>query len=218
MADKTLREIINSLNPNTLADALRTLKFGNFLLQHCRRALRSVVPVLATGRIALPEWCKANTVVSAYARSTSAAGTLGALTVVAGAPADGQIAVGANGDILVAAASAYTAVDVIYEPEPGEVVELDLPVAANVINIPAVYQPVAVLLEANVTAGTATGDKTVLAPAAGAPAAGNARLDVAKDTVQFAAADGATRAIIKFIQGHATDLLAPMVAKTDILG
>jgi len=218
MADKTLREIINSLNPNTLADALRTIKFGNFLLQHCRRALRSVVPVPATGRIALPDWCKANTVVSAYARSTSAAGTLGALAVVTGAPADGQIAVGANGDILVAAASAYTAVDVIYEPEPGEVVELDLPVAANVIDIPAVYQPVAVLLEANITAGTATGAKTVLAPAAGAPNAGNARLDVAKDTVQFAVADGATRATIKFIQGHATDLLAPMVAKTDILG
>ncbi len=217
MADKTLREIINSLNPNTLADALRALKFGNFLLQHCRRALRSVVP-LGTGRIALPDWCKANTVVSAYARSTSAAGTLGALAVVTGAPADGQIAVGANGDILVAAASAYTAVDVIYEPEPGEVVELDLPVAANVIDIPAVYQPVAVLLEANITAGTSTGAKTVLVPAAGAPNAGNARLDVAKDTVQFAVADGATRATIKFIQGHAMDLLAPMVAKTDILG
>lgn len=216
MSDKTLREVLNSANPNTLADALRKLPIGTFILQHCRRALRAIAP--SAGRVALPDWCKASRVVSAYARTTSAAGTLGALTVVTGAPADGEVAVGANGDILVNSVSAYTSVDVIYEPEIGEVVELDLPVAADVINVPAVHQPVLTLLEATITAGTATGAKTVLVPAAGAPAAGNARLDVAKDTVQFAVADGATRATIKFTKGASVEALGQMVASTAILG
>ncbi len=58
---------------------------------------------------------------------------------------------------------------------------------------------VLVLMEAQALTGTSPGQKIVLAPAAGAPTAGNARLNVAKTTVQFAVADAVTSARIKFL-------------------
>ncbi len=54
--------------------------------------------------------------------------------------------------------------------------------------------------------GTSVGKKIILAPGAGAPAAGQARLNIAKTTVTFAVADAVTRARVKILLATQFDL------------
>jgi hypothetical protein len=64
-------------------------------------------------------------------------------------------------------------------------------------------------MEAEVLTGIAAGKKIILAPGAGAPAAGQARLNLAKSTVTFAAADvvaGTARVKLALVELDARDL------------
>lgn len=204
----SLKESFDRANANTLSAAFQKVKLGQTLRQDVRVSRRKVNPValgvsaycLATLHVVvLPDDAKASSVLRAYARAGTA-GTGEMATVARHAtPASGQIAVTPSGDIAVLAADAITDLDFEYLAARYDVIELVLPVAANVLTIPATYTARGVMDASQIEAlaGTAVGEKIILTPGAGAPAAGQARLDVAKATVTFAAADAVTSARVR---------------------
>lgn len=210
------------VNPNDLPDALRQVALGSLLqgqvTQVRRKADLSAAQSynLATlGILTLPDNGKASVIHSAWARAGGVA--LGPLTVAAlnATPTTTQIAVTPSGDIACLLSDAYTSVDIIFSPERGDSNAVDkngdvnnasapgnvFPVASNVLTLPAamVTRGVVLLTECEVLAGTVTGKKIILAPGAGAPATGQCRLNLAKSTVTFAAADAVTRARVKLV-------------------
>lgn len=201
----TMLEWTNMVDPNQLPDIFRILRIGSALLKGHKRILRAQVPD-ASGVIALPNEAKALLCINGWARSTSAAGTLGNLAAVAygATPADSQIGVDAKGDIITRAASAYTSVDVTYWVQDGEVVTVDIPVISNVATIPVGYTPLVQLCSVVATTGL-TGMKTVLAPGAGVPAATQVRPNLALTTLTFAAADAVTMCTATFIMGNTVE-------------
>ena len=217
------KEAFDRANPNTIADLWRKVAAGKLLRGQIPQVLRRKTPalsprILATlHKFALPDDCKATGVTRAYARATAAAGTLGELAVQApnATPADGQIAVAPNGDIVVLAASAYLQVDVEFTPARGDLVTLvDQDVVANVATIPAALtaRGVIYLVASNATVGGATGEKIIVAP--GAPGAGQSALNVAKTTVSFNVADAVTRCTLTLLVAAADDL-DTMLESTD---
>lgn len=209
----SLKSELDKASPQFLADACRILKIGS-VVRAARTTLRNKVPAASTVQLAtlqslvMADDAKASTIARAYARTGT--GTAGELTTVAYGvtPAAGQIAVAPNGDIVTLAADAWTNLDVVYHPEKYDIAELILPVTANVLTLPAaVTTPgVVMLLETEALVGTVLGLKIVLIPGAGAPATGQARLNIAKTTVTFAGADAVTNARVKIAISSATDV------------
>lgn len=211
-----LKDTLNRCNLNTLASALQKIAFGQTLRQDVKITKRKVNPnALGTNAynlatlqvIVLPDDAKAAVLLRAFAR-TGTAGT-GEMTVAArhATPTTGQIAVTPSGDIALLAADAITDVDVEYLAARYDVVELTLPVATNVLAIPAAFTDRGVLEVAEVEAldGGATGAKIILTPG-GSATAGKAALNVAKTQVNFAAADAVTRARVKLLVAALADL------------
>lgn len=226
----SMKSEIDKANANTLVTLLAKMRFGSFLRAMKTQLLKKVPTVGAAGGyqlatvdvIAVAEDAKAATILRAYARTTSAAGALGELAVQAygTTPADGQIAVAPNGDIVTLAASAYTSVDVVYEPYPHDVMEFTLDVVTGVVTIPApaLARGVLGLLEAEVTVGTVTGKKIILVPLAGGgaglPATTKAQLTSALTTVSFNnATDAPTKARIKLAVGLDVNVDAQLTAE-----
>ncbi len=219
------RQSANRANTNTLSAQLRSLFFGNLLLGQVVQTKRKLNPSsLGVGSytlgtlhaLQLPDHSRAAVIHRATVR---AGGVAGELTPVAygTTPTTGQIAVAPNGDIVVLAADAITDLDVVYSPERADVIGivdsdspgLYFPVVSNVLTLPttgAFARGVSLLLEAEAMSGTSTGKKIVLAPGAGAPSAGQCRLNVAKSTITFAVADAVTRARVKIAIGTQHDL------------
>lgn len=202
--DSSFRSALDRTNPNTLSNGLQAIALGSLLqgqMPQCRRQVNAVGAGNAGYNLAtllaipLPASGKAAAISRATVR---AGGVTGELTPVAygTTPATGQIAVGPNGDIVTLAADAITDLDVTYLAERADVIETVFPVVANVISLPAaiVAQGVVLLAEVEALAGTSVGKKIVLIPGAGAPSAGQARLNLAKSTITFATADAVTRA------------------------
>lgn len=207
----TTKDSINGANPNTLPDLMRSARLGDVLRAQTVQVRRKQNPDtagvspydLATlDVIQLPDDGKATDILRAYARAGTAAA--GGLTRVAPnvTPMTTEIAVTPAGNIALLAADAYTDVDIEYYGARGESFSIDVSaVVANVLTIPATLatRGVVLLMEAEALTGTATGKKIVLAPGAGAPAAGQARLNLAKSTVTFAAADAVATARVKLL-------------------
>lgn len=204
------RKSLNRANANTLSSQLSALKFGNVLLGQTNQQMRKLNPsVLGTSGYTLatlhalrcPDNARAAAVIRATVRAGGVTGEL-APQAFGATPATGQIAVAPNGDIVVLAADAITDLDVVYASERGDVLETFLPVVANVATLPVGgpwARGVILLLEAEAVTATAAGPKIVLVPGAGAPAAGQTRLNLAKTTVTFAGADAVTRCRVKAI-------------------
>lgn len=213
-----MKDALTRCNPNTLADMLRKLDLGALLRSQFNQVFRMKTPAADVGQLAtlasfglVSRGMCAAEVTRSYARATTAAGTLGELAIQApsATPADGQIAVAPNGDIVALLASAYTNVDVEFVPARGEVVTLsDQVVTANVYAIPTEYtaRGVVYLMSAQgITALGVTTDKIIVAP--GAPAATQAALAVAKTSVNFNAADAvATCNVTLLVVPDAADL------------
>lgn len=212
------RDDLNRANLNTLADQAKALKLGNVLLGQLPQSKRKLNPsalgvgsyTLATlHALQLPDYSHAATVLRATVRAGGVTGEL-APQAYGATPGTGQIAVAPNGDIVVLAADAITDLDVTYVPERGDVLSPVFPVVSNVLTLPTgapwFARGVVLLLEAEALTGTSTGKKIVLIPGAGAPAAGQARLNLAKTTITFAVADAVTRARVKLLIGQADDL------------
>lgn len=223
-ANNTNLDSLNRGNPNSIGDLAQAVKLGSVLAGNVPQQLYGVdfdaeganPGNLATvDALALPDGQKAAVILRAYARTgTAGAGPL-AIAAADATPLTGEIAVAPNGNIVTLAADALTDVDVIYEPHRGDVIESVFPAAADVITLPASVtgRKVVAALEVEAVEGTATGNKIVLTPGAGAPAAGQTRLNVAKTTVTFAAADAVTRARVKLLVApRASEQLAAVLA------
>lgn len=226
-------------NPNDISDLLHSIAIGSVLqgqLPQSRRKadLSAAQPYnLATlGVLTLPDNGKASVIHAAYARAGGVA--LGPLAIVGAGvtPATTQIAITPTGDIACLLSDAYTSVDVIFTPERGDSNAVDKngepfatagnvwPVVANVLTLPAalVARGVVYLVEVEALVGTSTGKKIVLVPGAGAPAAGQARLNLAKSTITFAGADAVTRARVKLLLcAGANDLNTVLNASATII-
>jgi hypothetical protein len=217
----TVKAALDRANPNTLPDLFRQLGLGQIMRGQIPQVLRRQAPVDDAGvdgsleAIILPDDCRAAVIHRAYARAGMVTGEL-APVAYGTTPMTGEIAVAPNGNIVVLEADAITDLDVVFTPERCDVVTLDLPVVpgTGVCALPpAVTTPgVVYLIDANATAGTATGRMEILVPAAGAPGAGNARLDVAKENVQFAVADAVERATVRLAVVSAIDFSALLEA------
>jgi len=142
--------------------------------------------------------------------STGSTGAYTAKTPWGTTPTTGTVGIFPTGDIGFLGTDAVNDVDLDYDVMKCDATELQLngvagtgavalPAAVTGPASPGTGASVGVLLlmEAEIVVGTSVGKKTVLVPAAGAPAAGNARLDVAKRVVQFAVADGVAQARVK---------------------
>lgn len=227
----SLKDVLDRANPNTLADACRTLKLGQTLQQDVKQTImgldihaEGVSPYDAAtlDTIRLPDDCKACEILRAWSR-VGGAGT-GAQTVDApdATPAvAGHIAVLPTGNIGVLTADACTALDIEFIPRRGDMLEVTLPVVANVLTLPAALTANGVwnLCEAEataITAGGLIGDHIVDAPGAGPPAAGHAMLNLAKTTVTFPAADLVVEARVKCLCGPATNLNTELQADSDL--
>lgn len=227
---------LDRANPNDLADLLRSIAIGSVLLGQVNQAYRlqnfSVAEAssLATlGIVKLPDNAKAAVIHSAYARAGGT--TLGPLTIVGAGvtPTTTQIAITPSGDLACLLSDAYTSVDVIFTPERGDSNAIDkngepnanngnvFPVVSNVLTLPSALtaRGVVLLTEASGLTATATGRKIVLAPGAGAPSAGQCRLNLAKTTITFASADAVTRARVKLLMCAAQDLAVQLTKTAD---
>ena len=221
---KSNQASLNRASPNHIADLLRTCRLGDLLATHCNQQLRHKDPAADANQLAtlesvgLPLHMRACSIQRAFARATSASGTLGELAVQAAnaTPAEGQIAVAPNGDIVVLAASAYTELDVTYVPIDGEVVELPaLPAPSGVLTIPATYtaRGVIALLYAEATAGTNKGQKIILAPATTNTATTKAALSVSGALVYFnSGTDAVTEAKVTLLVAPVVGLQAALLA------
>lgn len=215
MANETIREALNRANDNSLAGLAQAVALGDLLTQHVPRIVRANVPDVAAltsqaglseDRIVLPNACKAGRIRRGWARSTSAAGTLGEMTVTAlgSDPGAGEIAVAPNGDIVTRAVDAYTSVDVDYMPAAGKVITLEGLVVVpgtGVCTLSAEVQamnPVA-LLAAESTAGGLVQEMTVGFRAAVAPATTFAILNLIGTIVYFAIADAVTECTLTLL-------------------
>lgn len=230
----SLRAVLDQDSSNqALPDNLRLLGIGS-ILRALPTTLRAKTP-LGTGlnpyvaaaaqSLALPDDAKANIITRAYARAGT--GTLGELTVDAYGgltAAAGHIAVSPNGDILVAAADAWTSFDVIYTPEKAKCIEITIPVVpgTGVGLLPQtnldVKRGVVLLAEAESLTGTLIAKMHVIREAAGAPATTLARLDLAKLNVQFAVADAVTSARVKLLVVADVDVDALLEAASNSIG
>lgn len=214
---ETIKQSLDRADPNTLADALRKLGFGAFL-----RAMPAVLRKAAAGAVntyasatALPctqqaQGAPAVAILSAFARA--GAGTPGPLTndgLTSTAPAAGHIAISPNGQIVTAAADAWTNLDVNYVPDFGDVVEFtgDVVPGTGVMALPSnlTSRGVVTLLESEALSGTVTGKKVIIEPAAAAVAATKSALDTDKLSVWFAIADAVSRARVKVLVSSVID-------------
>jgi hypothetical protein len=190
--------------------------------------------------IQLPDDAKAMSIdpgaaAPAYVRTQDASASTGAAGVYtyktpAGTTATtGTVGISPAGNITFLATDAPNDVDLEYNVFVGDMVELTLNAVAGtgVCALPASVvgagpgmgagPGVLFMSEAEILVGTAVGKKIVLVPAAGAPAAGNARLDVAKLNVQFAVADGATSVRVKLMTCSKIDVNALLEAASPVL-
>lgn len=220
----SLREIASQITLNVLSDLFNIIDLGQFL-RGSHTFKPRCLPVLAPGEHAatlqrVPKSSNSPALAVDYIYARAGTGTLGPLTLAAYPPAAGQYSIAPNGDIVVLTADAWTALDVAWRPLRTKLVTLLLPVVSNVLTIPAAYtaKGVAYLISANATTATAGGFKNVLAPGAAAPAAGQARLNLAKSTVTFAVADAVTYATVVLAVDPDVDMDAILSADSPIGG
>jgi hypothetical protein len=192
---RALATVLDESNPNKIPSALQSAKAG---------AAMRLTPAFREGTVAahtltLPETAKAGHVMRAFARTGAAPGYKTETAPETAAPGVGLCAVTPTGNILFNAADAVTAAEVVYEPLEGEVLQDTVPVTASVATL-AQSRRAVILLSVNVTAGLVLGLKTVNARGTAAPAATNAALSNAGNTVVFNAADVVTgTATVRYI-------------------
>lgn len=218
----TLKDTLNRGNQGAVGAAMQKLAFGDVVraLPVCLRKQVPIEGAAANGNlttvdvIKLPDDAKAAFVHRAAVR---AGGSVGEFTPAAphygDTPATTEFAITPCGDIAFLGTDAITDVDVVYTPEKGDVVEFEGALATGVLTLPAKWteRGVVLLLEAEITAGTVTGDKIILVPLAGGgaglPAAGRAQLTSNKSTVSFNnATDAGTKARVKCLIASEVDV------------
>ncbi len=160
-----LFQTIDRADPNSLPDALRAVGLGSVLMSQSPQTVYDAVPALSPsqiatlGCVALPNEAKAASILRAYC--ATGAGTKGEQTIDAygTTPADGEVAVAPNGDIVCLTPANNTLLTCTYVPMRGDVVQLvDQPVVTNALLLPTAYaNKVLLLLSVDATTGTTFG-------------------------------------------------------------
>lgn len=164
---RTVQTVLDESNPNKAPDALHGVKVGTALAV----VPRYVQATVASHTLTLPNTAKCAAVMAAY----SMAGTLtGRLTPVIGSTvATGEVGISVTGNVLFASADAVTSAEVIYMPQEGDTVTESIPVSSAGVGTPLASKTAVILISANLTTGSSTGAKTVVARG-GSPSAGQA--------------------------------------------
>jgi hypothetical protein len=207
----TVKESFDQANPNTIADLLRAIGFGNVLAGLRRQVIRAS---LSSHKLVLPNIMKCQRLVGVYARVGT--GTPGAQSIqtVGATPSAGQVAQTHTGDVLFASADAWTEVDVEYEPVLGEVVSLSSkPVVSNTFSAPGALTLISAV---GYTSAGATVALTVVAPGTSVTT-GQVALAASKNAVNFASADSIVRADAVYIKGYASEPGAVLASTSNIL-
>ena len=223
ISNSALKARMDGAQPGTLADAFRIIKIGS-VIRALLTFLRKKAPAASAYELAtlqalvLPDDAKAQSLSRVFVRAGAANGEF-AVVAPGTTPTTGQAAVSSAGNIVFLAADAVTNADVSYQPDRYDAFEATRGVVANVLSLPAAYTDRGVIaaFEVESLAGGSVGKKIVLAPGAGAPAAGQARLNIAKTTVTFAGADAVTSARVKFSVASATDVDALLEAASSVM-
>jgi hypothetical protein len=225
----TLKEAIDRSNPNTIADAYRVIKLGTTLMQDVKQTIRrrnihvtdgvSLYDGTTLDTIQLPDDCKAGRLLMVRTLASGVVVQEYTLDANDTTPITLHAAIQPTGNIGVLSADAVTSIDIEFMPVRGDMFEVTLPVVASFLTLPAVMTTPGVVYlcqcEAmSIGGGGLIGRKVVLTPGAGAPAAGQCRLDLAKATVQFAAADLVTSARVRCLCSSAADLFALLQGST----
>jgi hypothetical protein len=227
---ESLRQTINRADPNTLADILRSLNFGDvmrsqpvYLRSVSAGTTGAVAQQLSTlGCVVLPEDAKAAFILRCTVKAAGVA--LGEFTVQSygTTPTTTQVAVAPNGDIVFLGSDAVTSADILYVPQKGDVygqlanssatqtaagtgtgitsLTLTVTPGTGVCTLPTALQGKTIaLMQANVVAGTSTGQKIILVPAGAAVAAGRAALSTNQNQLWFAIADAVTSVTVDLL-------------------
>lgn len=186
---RSLETVLDESNPNKLAAAGRELLLGKAMAQIARTERVTVTGDVAT--LSKP----ARVILACFASAGTAPGFK--TPIQTGAPAAGQVSVGATGTAVFNGTDAIAEAEVHYLAAEGlEVVDEEIDVVTNV-GTPLQNRKVLVLLAAEALVGGSTGAKTV-AVRGTTPGAGNAAAG-AVGTVVFAGADAVTRARVSYI-------------------
>ena len=218
MGTRTFRQALNVGSSQTFHDASLQMRFGNVLRKHLKVDLRMKTPAVDAAVLSTlavfpmdPE-APASTILRGYARvAGQGGGTPVELAVQAlyTTPQTGQVAIAPNGKIVILAADKYSSVDVEYMPADGaQVILKNCPVTSNAYALPTAVtsRGVVYLVDANATAAGVTGRKNIESPSGSAASATNkARLDLAKTSVKFAAADAVTLCDLTLYIGNVSD-------------
>lgn len=207
MPGRSPKQVINDSELNILAEILRLSKMGTHL---SGIAVQARV-VVASNTTALGEQLRVAHLLRAY---VTVGGVTGLKTIVAGAPATGEVSTNAFGQIIFAGADAVTEAEVIYVPLTGDII--DAVVNTNGAGLGTLPGGKAgkFLLSAEVLSGASVGVKTVIARG-GAPAAGEAALSVSGKGVQFNAAAANSPARVRYIESPAAGKATSELLVTD---
>jgi len=217
-----IQQTINRADLNTIADVLRSLKFGDILrslpttIRRRAAALSASLAATVHAVSGQAENARANSILSAYGRVGGVAAVK--LVVVAYPPtATKDIAIAPNGAIATLAADAWTDMDVSYTVEPGDVVEVIANVVTNTLTLPANITALGavMLIEAEATTASITGVKIVDAVGT-APATLHAALNAAKTGIAFHATDAVTVARVRLLVASSVDVSASLAATDSV--
>ena len=191
---RSVRAILNEGNPNKLGDAAHALPMGEGLAL-IPRSFRGA-PVANV--LVLPEAAKAAAVLSAFGAGTS--GGYKSPDITGAAPAAGEAAPNAAGDIAFNGADAITDAEVQYLAYEGQIVEDLIAVDAGGTEQGTLLgnRAASVILEVEALAGTAAGPKTV-ALRGSTPGAGASAIAEDPTLIEFAAADAITQARVRYV-------------------
>lgn len=190
----TIRQSLNKGNPNSIAVGLQMLAAGEAFALLPRTVRGAVV----SHKLVLPEDAKAGVLLTAYAMGTTSGWKVVLAQGTNTAPATTEAKVDGAGDIVFAAADAITAAIVRYLAIEGEVWEDTIDIASNVGTLLGGRRAQGLLSATRLT-GTAIGASTpVFRPAT--PTAGQVAILGTDDAqVVFPAADGVTRATVRYL-------------------
>ena len=200
MPNRSLREILDIAQPNTVFSALQQARVGSMLAQ----APRFIKGVVTAGILTLPESARAGAILAA---TVTAGTTLGPKTPVvpaasaSGIPATTNVAISPEGHVSFnVATDAPTAAEVIYVKEEGEVVEDVITVTPGTgVGVPLMGRNIRRLLEATALTGTVTGACIVDQRGFTVATTKHAAASITGAAVNFLAGDGVTSARIKYI-------------------
>ncbi len=167
------QQVLEEANPSKIDGSFNNIGLGSAFGNIARHTRGTV----ATNVLTLPDAAKAVALITVFATVGTSAG---AKTPVSGAPSAGEVSISADGNVVFNATDAVTAAEVVYLSAEGAVVEAQVPVADDGSTQLPNSRSAIVLISASLDDDAdSAGPKTVVARAASAASAGEAKLNLA---------------------------------------